>query len=36
VVNYADDLVIRSLRKAAEALEWTREVITKLELTHSA
>jgi RNA-directed DNA polymerase len=33
VVNYADDFVILSRRKAAEALEWTREVITKLGLT---
>ena len=33
VVNYADDFVILSRRKAAEALEWTREVITKLGRT---
>src|SRR5882762_5559722 len=33
VVNYADDFVILSRRKAAEALEWTREVITRLGLT---
>jgi RNA-directed DNA polymerase len=33
VVNYADDFVILSRGKAAEALEWTREVITKLGLT---
>ena len=33
VVNYADDFVILSRSKAAEALEWTREVITKLGLT---
>jgi RNA-directed DNA polymerase len=33
VVNYADDFVILSRSNAAEALEWTREVITKLGLT---
>jgi len=33
VVNYADDFVILSRRKAVEALEWTREVITRLGLT---
>jgi RNA-directed DNA polymerase len=33
VVNYADDFVILSRGKAAEALEWTRGVITKLGLT---
>lgn len=33
VVNYADDFVILSRTKAAEALEWTREVITRLGLT---
>ena len=33
VVNYADDFVILSRRKAAEALEWTREVIARLGLT---
>jgi RNA-directed DNA polymerase len=33
VVNYADDFVILSRRKAAEALEWTREVVTRLGLT---
>jgi RNA-directed DNA polymerase len=33
VVNYADDFVILSRRKAAEALEWTRQVITRLGLT---
>src|ERR1022692_4742888 len=33
VVTYADDFVILSRRKAAEALEWTREVITRLGLT---
>jgi RNA-directed DNA polymerase len=33
VVNYADDFVILSHGKAAEALGWTREVITRLGLT---
>ena len=33
IVNYADDFVILSRRKAAEALEWTREVVTRLGLT---
>ena len=33
VVNYADDFVILSRSKAAEAVEWTREVTTKLGLT---
>jgi len=33
VVNYADDFVILSRTKAAEALEWTREAITRLGLT---
>ena len=33
VVTYADDFVILSRGKAAEALEWTREVITRLGLT---
>jgi RNA-directed DNA polymerase len=33
VVNYADDFVILSRGKAAEALEWTRSVITRLGLT---
>lgn len=33
VVNYADDFVILSRGKATEALEWTREVITRLGLT---
>jgi RNA-directed DNA polymerase len=33
VVNYADDFVILSRGKAAEALEWTRGVITRLGLT---
>ena len=32
-VTYADDFVILSRGKAAEALEWTREVITRLGLT---
>jgi len=33
VVNYADDFVILSRGKAAEALEWTRGVVTRLGLT---
>jgi RNA-directed DNA polymerase len=33
VVNYADDFVILSCGKAAEALEWTRNVVTRLGLT---
>jgi RNA-directed DNA polymerase len=33
VVNYADDFVILSRGKAAEALAWTRDVMTKLGLT---
>lgn len=33
VVNYADDFVILSRGKAAEALAWTRGVVTKLGLT---
>jgi RNA-directed DNA polymerase len=33
VVNYADDFVILSRRKAGEALEWTRAVVTRLGLT---
>ncbi len=33
VVNYADDFVILSRRKAAEALEWTRGVMRALGLT---
>jgi RNA-directed DNA polymerase len=33
VVNYADDFVILSRRKAAQALEWTRKAITRLGLT---
>ena len=36
IVNYADDFVILSRSKAAEALEWTREVIAKLGLTLNA
>jgi RNA-directed DNA polymerase len=33
LVNYADDFVILSRGKAKEALEWTREVVTRLGLT---
>lgn len=33
VVNYADDFVILSRGQAAEALEWTRSVVTRLGLT---
>jgi RNA-directed DNA polymerase len=33
IVNYADDFVILSRRSAAEALAWTRAVMTKLGLT---
>ena len=33
IVNYADDFVILSRGKAAEALEWTRGVLGRLELT---
>jgi len=33
IVNYADDFVILSRGKAAEALEWTRQVATRLGLT---
>jgi RNA-directed DNA polymerase len=33
VVNYADDFVILSRGKAAEALAWTRDVMSKLGLT---
>jgi hypothetical protein len=33
VVNYADDFVILSCRHAAEALDWTRKVMTRLGLT---
>jgi len=33
IVNYADDFVILSRGKAAEALEWVREVLGRLKLT---
>jgi hypothetical protein len=33
VVNYADDFVILSRRCAAEALDWTRNVMTRIGLT---
>jgi hypothetical protein len=33
VVNYADDFVILSRGHAAEALEWTRNVMTRIGLT---
>jgi RNA-directed DNA polymerase len=33
MVNYADDFVILSRGKATEALEWTGEVLKRLELT---
>src|SRR3954465_6232343 len=33
IVNYADDFVILSQRCAAEALAWTKAVMTKLGLT---
>jgi RNA-directed DNA polymerase len=33
IVNYADDFVILSRAKAKEALEWTRGVLGRLELT---
>src|ERR1700688_1288792 len=33
VVNYADDFVILSRRKAAEALDWTRGVMSRIGLT---
>ncbi len=33
VINYADDFVIVSCKSAAEALTWTRQVVTKLGLT---
>jgi RNA-directed DNA polymerase len=33
VVNYADDFVILSRRCAAEALNWTRKVMTRIGLT---
>jgi len=32
IVNYADDFVILSRGKAAEALEWTRGVVGRLGL----
>jgi RNA-directed DNA polymerase len=33
IVNYADDFVILSRRKAKESLEWTRSVVKRLGLT---
>jgi RNA-directed DNA polymerase len=33
IVNYADDFVILSRGRAAEALEWTRDVMSRLGLT---
>ena len=33
VVNYADDFVILSRGKAAEALNWTRQVATRMGVT---
>jgi RNA-directed DNA polymerase len=33
VINYADDFVILSRRSAAEALNWTRRVMTRIGLT---
>jgi RNA-directed DNA polymerase len=33
VVNYADDFVILSRRKAVEALDWTRTVMSRIGLT---
>jgi len=33
VINYADDFVILSRRSAAEALNWTRSVVTRIGLT---
>jgi len=33
IVNYADDFVILSRGKAAEALEWTRQVVTRMGVT---
>jgi RNA-directed DNA polymerase len=35
IVNYADDFAILSRGKAAEALDWTRGVVTRLGLTLS-
>src|SRR2546426_11965945 len=33
IVNYADDFVILSRRKAAEALNWTRQVVARMGVT---
>lgn len=33
IINYADDFVILTRKCASEAMEWTKEVMTKLELT---
>jgi RNA-directed DNA polymerase len=33
IVNYADDFVILSRGKAAEALKWTRQVVTRMGVT---
>jgi RNA-directed DNA polymerase len=33
IVNYADDFVILSRGKAAEALNWTRQVVTRMGAT---
>jgi RNA-directed DNA polymerase len=33
IVNYAEDFVILSRRKAKEALEWTRGVLERQKLT---
>ena len=33
MVNYADDFVILSRGKAAEALDWTRQVVTRMGVT---
>jgi RNA-directed DNA polymerase len=33
IVNYADDFVILSRGKAAEALSWTRQVVTRMGVT---
>src|SRR5499425_4726 len=33
IVNYADDFVILSRGKAAEALNWTRQVVTRMGVT---
>ena len=33
VVTYADDFVILSRGKAKEALDWTRQVVTRLGVT---